>query len=40
MSHRDSIDIAITADRELTPDVQAIAERFGDELDKLLALCA
>src|SRR6185503_6079282 len=40
MSYRESIDIAITADRELTPDVQAIAERFGDELAKLLALCA
>ncbi len=40
MSYRDSIDIAITADRELTPDVQAIAERFGAELAELVALCS
>ena len=40
MSYRDSIDIAIRADRELTPDVQAIAERFWAELDELVALCS
>ena len=39
MSYRDSIDIAITADRELTPEVQEIAERFGSELRELTALC-
>jgi hypothetical protein len=39
MSYRHSVDLAITADRELTPDVQTIADRFAVELDELVAMC-
>ena len=37
LSYRDSIDFAITADRELTPDVQSIADQMPVELSELAA---
>jgi len=40
MSYRDSVDIGITADREMTPDVQSIADGMGRELEVLLAATA
>jgi WS/DGAT/MGAT family acyltransferase len=40
MSYRDAIDIGITADREQTPDVQALADGMKSELDALLALAS
>ncbi|MGB0121268.1 MAG: wax ester/triacylglycerol synthase family O-acyltransferase [Solirubrobacterales bacterium] len=36
MSYRDSIDIGITADREMTPDVQSIADGMVAELEILV----
>jgi hypothetical protein len=39
MSYRNSIDIGITADRELTPDVQTIVEGMRSDLAEMVALC-